>query len=61
MRLNSLIALLALATAGTIFAQPPNPPETAPGVGLARHDFLYAGESHDRNIFIVRGGKIAWS
>jgi hypothetical protein len=28
---------------------------------LSRHDFLYAGESHDRNIYIVRGGKIAWS
>jgi hypothetical protein len=29
--------------------------------GLAQHDFLYAGESLERNIFIVRGGKIAWS
>ncbi|MFZ1087607.1 MAG: hypothetical protein WAN35_21820 [Terracidiphilus sp.] len=28
---------------------------------LARHDFLYAGESHQRNIFIVRGGKLVWS
>ena len=28
---------------------------------LARHDFLYAGEAKDRNIYIVRGGKIAWS
>jgi hypothetical protein len=29
---------------------------------LSRHDFLYAGEqSHDRKIFIVRGGKMVWS
>ena len=28
---------------------------------LSRHDFLYAGESHERRIFIIRGGKIAWS
>ena len=28
---------------------------------LARHDFFYAGESHDRNLYIVRGGKIVWS
>jgi hypothetical protein len=32
-----------------------------PGNGLAQHDFLYAGESHDRKIYIVRGGKIEWS
>jgi len=28
---------------------------------LAQHDFVYSGESHDRKIFIVRGGKIVWS
>jgi hypothetical protein len=32
-----------------------------PGNGLAEHDFMYAGESHDRRIFIVRQGKIVWS
>jgi hypothetical protein len=31
-------------------------PFTLPGRGLAQHDFLYAGESHDRKIFIVRQG-----
>jgi outer membrane lipoprotein-sorting protein len=31
-----------------------------PGKGLAQHDFMYAGESHERNIYIVRGGKIVW-
>jgi hypothetical protein len=36
-------------------------PSQLPGKGLAQQDFLYAGESHDRKIFIVREGKIAWS
>ncbi len=36
-------------------------PSQLPGKGLAQHDFLYAGESHDRKIFIVRHGKIVWS
>jgi hypothetical protein len=32
-----------------------------PRKGLAEHDFMYAGESHDRKIFIVRQGKVVWS
>jgi hypothetical protein len=36
-------------------------PAHLPGKGLAQHDFVYSGESHDRRIFIVRGGKIVWS
>ncbi len=36
-------------------------PAVLPGAGLAQHDFVYSGESHRRRIFIVRGGKIAWS
>ena len=36
-------------------------PTSLPGKGLAQHDFMYAGESHDRRIFIVRQGKIAWT
>jgi len=36
-------------------------PAVLPGNGLAQHDFLYVGESHNRNIRIVRGGKIVWS
>ncbi len=36
-------------------------PAVLPGNGLAQHDFLYAGESHERRIYIVRGGKIVWS
>jgi hypothetical protein len=33
----------------------------APATGLGQHDFMYSGESHQRNIFIVRGGKVVWS
>jgi outer membrane protein assembly factor BamB len=36
-------------------------PVVLPGKGLAQHDFMYAGESHERRIFIVHGGKIVWS
>jgi len=36
-------------------------PTILPGKGLAEHDFMYAGESHDRRIFIVRQGKVVWS
>jgi hypothetical protein len=32
-----------------------------PGSGLAAHDFFYAGESKAERMFIVRGGKVAWS
>ena len=37
------------------------PSSSLPGEGLAQHDFLYAGESHDRRIFIVRHGKVVWN
>jgi hypothetical protein len=33
----------------------------APSTSLARHDFLYAGEAKQRNMYIVRGGKVVWS
>jgi len=32
-----------------------------PGKGLAEHDFFYAGEAKQENLFIVRDGKIAWA
>jgi hypothetical protein len=34
---------------------------TLPGKGLAQHDFLYAGESKNRRIFLVRRGEITWT
>jgi hypothetical protein len=36
-------------------------PAVLPGNGLSQHDFVYSGESHQRRIFIVRGGKVVWS
>lgn len=62
-------AIFVVGLAGCLHAQvqgrvgvaltPVSPEQSASS--LARHDFLYAGESHDRRIFIVRKGKIAWS
>jgi hypothetical protein len=45
----------------TVVPTPGRAPAMLPGKGLAQHDFVYSGESHDRKIFIVRGGKIVWS
>jgi outer membrane protein assembly factor BamB len=36
-------------------------PQVLPGKGLAQHDFLYAGESKNRRVFIVRKGKVVWT
>src|SRR5438067_1119069 len=36
-------------------------PAAVPGDGLARHDFLYAGEAKERRAFIVRKGRVVWS
>jgi len=58
MNLKALIVFVLFAASTVVYAQAPAP---IPGAGLARHDFLYAGESHDRNIFILRAGKIVWS
>jgi hypothetical protein len=66
---KSAIALVVLGVSGGLCAQvkghvgaalPPVQVE-GPATGLARHDFVYTGESHQRNIYIVRGGKVAWS
>jgi outer membrane protein assembly factor BamB len=61
MMLKSLAALSLLAVSTGLNAQVSAAPASLPGKGLAQHDFLYAGESRQRNIFIVRGGKIVWS
>jgi len=42
-------------------AKPLLSPAVLPGKGLAEHDFFYAGESKDRKMFIVKGGKVVWS
>jgi len=63
-----VVNLLFLGIAGTNSAQTTNKAATGPfastqlrGNDLALHDFMYAGESHDRRIVIVRQGKIVWS
>ena len=58
MKLRLAIALVVLGVSGGLCAQEQ---VKAPATGLAQHDFLYTGESHQRNIFIVRGGKVVWS
>ena len=68
MRTKNVVAILLCASASTL-AQAQTAaavtegraPAQLPGNGLAQHDFVYSGESHDRRVFIVRGGKIAWS
>ncbi len=54
-------ALLSAQLQGRVGAALPKVQVEKPAVGLGQHDFLYAGESLRRRIFIVRGGKIAWS
>jgi outer membrane lipoprotein-sorting protein len=51
----------AVAGAGGAATTAGRAPAVLPGRGLAQHDFVYSGESHDRKIFIVRGGKIVWN
>ena len=75
-RLPFLSALVAVATLNAICADTNSvtasapvtvtnavsyAPAILPGEGLARHDFLYAGEAKDERMFIVRHGQIVWS
>jgi len=39
----------------------PTAPAVLPGIGLAQHDFFYAGEAKTRDMYIVRGGKVVWA
>jgi len=49
------------AQTGTVQTTAPSTPAQLPGRGVVQHDFMYAGESHQRRIFIVRHGEIVWS
>ena len=60
MRTISRAVAFALGCAAACVAQAAVKPDVLPGKGLAQHDFLYAGEAHTRDVYIVRGGKIAW-
>jgi predicted alpha-1,6-mannanase (GH76 family) len=35
-------------------------PNALPGKGLAEHDFFYAGEAKEENMYIIKGGRIVW-
>jgi hypothetical protein len=78
LRFLSTVLLLAAALIGTRSvlaaddaapaptpAAPPNSPAMLPGLGLAQHPFLYAGEwdyrKPDQTMFLVRGGKVVWT
>jgi outer membrane protein assembly factor BamB len=51
-----------LLLAAPLFAQDgAMAPAVLPGKGLAQHDFFYAGEQKQQQMFIVRKGKVAWS
>jgi hypothetical protein len=57
-----MLRFTTLALCVVISSALPAQTASAPAVNdLGRHDFLYAGESHDRKIFLVRGGKVVWS
>jgi hypothetical protein len=64
-RLVASLALLGVSCLlyGKTTATTPVPSTSAalPGKGLAQHDFLYAGESKNRRIFLVRHGEITWT
>jgi outer membrane protein assembly factor BamB len=55
-------APLILLLAAPLFAQDAAlAPAVLPGNGLAQHDFFYAGEQKQHQMFIVKKGQIAWS
>ncbi len=51
---------VALRGAEAMLAATPAP-NSLPGKGLAGHDFFYAGEAKEENMYIVKGGRIVWS
>jgi hypothetical protein len=64
-RSAAFVALIAIGL--VVHAQAPRnekdpslPAPKPPSNALTQHDFMYAGESHERRIFIVRHGMIAW-
>lgn len=50
------VAATMLCTLASAALKPP----VLPGRGLAEHDFLYTGQAHTRDIYIIRAGKVAW-
>jgi hypothetical protein len=60
--MTTKLATTALCLAASLLAQDAAmAPAALPGRGLAQHDFFYAGEQKQHQMFIVRNGQIAWS
>src|SRR5580693_5390065 len=67
--LKSVFSIVLLGLSSGLCAQTPAPssdstlasPAVLPGNGLAQHDFLYAGESHSRRIYVIRYGEVVWN
>ena len=58
----SILACMGIqAMAQTTDSKAPVAPASLPGNGLKRFDFFYAGEAKSRNMYIIKGGQIAWS
>ena len=60
MKQLNVVLFFLFSCIALVNAQTKIPKEKLPGKGLAEHDFLYAGESLKRQVFIVRNGKVAW-
>ncbi|MCC7374480.1 MAG: PQQ-binding-like beta-propeller repeat protein [Verrucomicrobiales bacterium] len=60
-RLPQMLLSLSLAAGSLTSLAATQPPDALPGKGLAEHDFLYAGEAKEENLYLVKGGRIAWS
>ncbi len=56
----SLFTITCIIAYSQTANQKPFAPGILPGKGLAEHDFLYAGEGKQQNIYIIRNGQIAW-
>ena len=67
--LKPAFGIVLLGLSSSLCAQTPAPsqdstlasPAVLPGNGLAQHDFLYAGESHSRRIYVIRHGEVVWN
>lgn len=58
-----VLAILSVGSCQYALAQQAKPfaPAVLPGNGLSQHDFFYAGEAKQENMYIVRKGQIVWS
>jgi len=57
------LGLLLLAAACFLVGQTKDPmtPAVLPGNGLAQHDFFYAGEQKQHQMYMITKGKVVWS